>query len=394
MADSREEAQRWEDFHLELSSRVLFTPSIVLYFTHLANNKLYKDLHDAAKELSQVFVYGKYYFLDLEVEGTPPAPIATPSTYSASQVISSAKDSGPSGRLPVSRADSLSKIVSASEKFNDSVFSLSSLIIGARTPFVYPTDCYYAIGRRASLQASSSSELTNLAWAIKYRAATLRRTASVKGQGATFKVDSTQVTCFIEGDPTSPKLLGIEVGDLVNNSDVVVTSITDTYFEVSAQVSDITSITNSLGSVELVSSILRGHLLSFNPIAVPDSVNSASDFKSLLQSMLNSLRDLSEDLTPDSTIINQLGLSVESRKNLLPQVEEIPSKFTKSQRDFAIKTLDLAKSKGFDMIEFMLRNYRISEALALATTQRSLHDIAVTAGEAMELFVSNTKRGI
>ncbi len=383
------EQNRWIEFHRELCSRVLFTPSCVMYFTHLANNRIHKSLHSAASDLASCLKYGKYYFLDLDKpHETPFAPPTN--SYDPEEIISKIKTPR-SSRIPVTKDDAIRKVISCAENFNTKMGSLQSVSFGVQSLFKYPEECHTALLEYSRVRYDPTKPREALGRALKCRAAKERVFASQKGHGATFTIQDKEISCFMKGDAISPKLLGIEVGDLVNDDySFEVTNISTTSFTIkNSGLSSVSSILSPLVEAELVASTLRSFVSSYVPIKITE-INNASDFKEILQQILDRVRDIDSSLTP--SLYSNLGLTLKANsKSILPTMRPRIPKFSRSQRNFAVKTLELAKSRGFDVVEFMLKNYRTRDCL-ITTNQRSLHSLALSVGTALSIFVVETRR--
>lgn len=383
------EQERWGSFHRELCSRVLFTPSCVMYFTHMANNRVHKTLYAAAQSLAKSLNYAKFYFLDLEDREST---VETPSgSFDPESIISTMKSPN-STRVHITRKEAVSKVTAAAATFNSVIESIVKISFGMQNTFQYPEACHEALLSYARKNLNDSSPKDTLAYALKCRAASYRKFAFSKGDGASYTVDGTTVHCFLKGDKISPKLLGIEVGDIVNDSyDYEITSTSNLSFSVkNSGLSTVTTVSSPLVEAELSATALRAFVASYKPIVVSE-VNNASDFTELLQQMLDRVRDVDSGLTP--ALYSNLGLTLNTGKSILPTVKSRIPQFSKQQRDFAVKTLDLAKNRGFDLIEYMLRNYRIQDCL-ITIDEKSLHSLAVDMGTLLSTFVVNTRKAL
>lgn len=393
MANSDEELQRWNEFRKELACRMMFTPSCLFYFIHMANNKVFKKLNTAATTLAKAFKYAKYYYLDLDDPGPKPR-LYSNTGYDHEKIIALIKDtSQTSQRFPMSKEESVKKIMGYISTYNQEISELKKITFGFQPSFIYPENYFIAVKYNASSSMRRSRTTESLAQALKCRAALERKVAALKGQGATFSISDKTVSCFLKGDAISPKLLGIEVGDVVNDDyDFRVSSLGVSSFTVdSSGLSSITSIISPLCEVEITAANFKSFVFKHKPIS-EDPILNSGELKDRFQSMLDRIRDIDPAHTP--SIYSNLDLTLAEGLAVLPSMRPRVPPFTKQQRDFAIKTLDLAKNRGFDLVEFMLRNYRIRDCLFAESEERSLDALAVDMGSAMSTFVSDTKRSL
>lgn len=389
----KQEEDRWREIHLDLSQRFMFTPSVGFYCIHMANNSVLKKLYTAADSLASSFAYAKYYFLDMDTRPPIDYPDYPADVYDPTDFIESAKSlyGNASDRVNISRADAIEKILNAASEYNTVLESIRKITKGASGAVEYPSSCSEAIKEDSAIHINAGQNISvALTKALRARASQYRKSLSSIAEEATFTVSESTVSCFLEGDPVSPRLLGIEVGSIVNGSfDYEVTSISGSSFSTLNSITSVEYIMSPLSVVETRANVLKSFSLRASPITVPEVVGNASEFVSILQQMIDSIRMIDESKTPAQA--SRLGLELKTLDNLA-QAFSSEVGFTKAQRDFAIKTLDLVRNNGYDLTEYLLKNYQIPMALELDTLSRSLDSLALDLGFVCETFVAKTAR--
>lgn len=389
----KQEEDRWREVHLDLSQRFMFTPSVGFYCIHMANNSVLAKLYSAADSLASAFAYAKYYFLDMDTRPPVDYPDYPADVYDPTDFIESVKDlyGNSSDRINISRADAIEKVTKAAAAYNSVLEQIRKVTKGASGAVEYPSSCSEAIREDSAAHINAGQRISvALTKALRARASQYRKSLSSLAEEATFTVSESTVSCFLKGDPVSPRLLGIEVGSIVNGSfDYEITSISGSSFSTLNPVASVQYVMSPLSVVESRANLLKSFALRANIIKVPEVVQNASEFVYILQQMVDSIRMIDESKTPAQA--SRLGLELKSLDNLA-QAFSPEVGFTKSQRDFAIKTLDLVRNNGYDLTEYLLKNYQIPMALELDTLSRSLDSLALDLGFVCETFVAKTAR--
>ena len=354
-----DEQERWRRLSEWLIKEAMFRPSCIYYWYSLANNRTIRTLNQIADKMVLAMEYAKYYYRDYPKDLTSPAEVEAPDTVDVEKDILYFKGQLSSGdKVPLSREEAIDEIEVLLWQAEDLLGKCSSDIKGLRHKMYSETMKEVLESNYQDLHRSNDP-ITSLRALVQLRAAKHRASPKVKGEGASFTIAESVVSCSLEGDPVQPELLGIQVGDIVNDTETV-TAISGTTFTLS----------NSLESVSKIESAVSMPLQTASTVSyavrnarIPElHYRTAAEFQKSMQAILDLIEFIDVNKVP--VFYRAMNLTLKGQESLVTVLGQQPRPpFTRKQQIHATNLLSKLAERGFGLAISNLVRYRITQVL-------------------------------